>query len=88
MICFFQACAVVAIVGGLHVGLANETNRFDAEDGDDDEDGLAIGWADLLLILTSPATLLLFYGVLMLMVTTFGCFAAAGGRAGLNVVVS
>ena len=77
---------MAAIGGGLLVGFNNKTFSIDADEDDEEYEAGAIRWADFLL--TTPATLLLYYGVLLLITTSCGCFAAAGGRAACNVVVS
>ena len=73
-------------MGGLHVGFQNGTISIDADEEDEEYEGGAVRWADLLL--TTPATIFLYYGVLLLITTSCGCFAAAGGRAACNFFVS
>jgi hypothetical protein len=82
---FLEACGVAAIIGGLLVGFSNNTLSIDAEE-DDDYEGGEVRWVDFLL--TTPATLVLYYGILLLSITSCGCFAAAGGRLGCNLIVS
>jgi len=66
------------------IGFSNGTFSLDAEE-DDEYAGGEIRWRDALF--TTPATLLIYYGVLMLTTAIFGCFAGAGGRRCCNITV-
>lgn len=77
--------ALLAIVCGLMIGISNGTFSLDASE-DDNYDGGEIRWKDVLY--TTPATILVYYGVLMLITAMMGCFAVAGGKRFWNAAVS
>jgi len=67
------------------VGFSNGTLTMNAAEDDRYAEG-EVRWRDFLL--STPATLLLYYAILLITVTTFGCFSSSGAQRCCNISVS